>query len=176
VNFLSVVGDPRLFMDTAADLRFCVGRQRQRMVRTECLGDYMGTGGRSPRMAWQRSALSRTGSEPPSPLVRRRTRGAGGPHPTRPAAAGWGGLWEAWGSEDGDASLAQRSSRRCPALGSRTSAVTTWWGALGRVLRKPGCPLGGTSVQQHGRVRLDLGGEQWHEVEPGPRQSRKCPV
>src|ERR671920_804565 len=34
-------------------------------------GDWMGTGGGSPEMARRRSAVSRTGFGPPSPLVRR---------------------------------------------------------------------------------------------------------
>src|SRR3712207_2320080 len=84
-NSPRVIGDPRLMMDVPVDLRLCVGRDRQGMVRAERLGDWMGTGGRSPRMTWRRSAVSQTGCGAPSSLVRRPTGGAGGPHPTRSA-------------------------------------------------------------------------------------------
>ena len=42
-NFPCVIGYPRLLMDIAIQLRFCVGQLWQRMVRAERLGDWMGT-------------------------------------------------------------------------------------------------------------------------------------
>ena len=50
-NSPRVIGDPRLMMGVPVDLRLCVGWHRQGMVRAERLGDWMGTGGRSPVMA-----------------------------------------------------------------------------------------------------------------------------